>query len=502
MKKRMLTLLIAALLLSSGLTACGESSANTTTDTTGTADTNTTSVAETDALTDHELRQLISDDLPESDFGGQEFRVLTNAPTIAAYDAVSFEIVADELTGDACNDAVFNRNVDIGERFNTSIVMTEDKEPWTACKNLVLAGTDDFDLVGFYNFESCELINAGALLNWIEIPHVDLDKPWHNSLANSNATINNRLYSICSDLSITSMTYTYAIFFNQKTLGDQGYSADDLYNMVRDGSWTIDVMSALVEDMYVDVNGDGKADTGDRYGFGYNIVNPADVWTVAFNLPLCSVTEDNRIEINFMSDKTVSILEKLLAFHYENQGFIKLTAIQYEEEDYFLNGQLAMAPLRFAAAYSDLREMEDPYAMLPWPKWDTEQNAYYTNADDKFTAFGVPLTAYGNVDFVGTVYEALCAESYKKVYPAYYDIALKGKYSTDAGTAEMVDLIMAGRNFDFSFQFGISHFQRLPYLIRDLILANNSNLASKWESVEKQMSKAIDEKLLPLYGIE
>ncbi|MBQ4607183.1 MAG: hypothetical protein IJB15_10780, partial [Clostridia bacterium] len=172
------------------------------------------------------------------------------------------------------------------------------------------------------------------------------------------------------------------------------------------------------------------------------------------------------------------------------------------EEEYFLNGQLAMAPLRFAAAYSDLREMDDAYSMLPWPKWDEAQKAYYTNADDKFTAFGVPLTAFGNVEFVGTIFEALCAESYKKVYPAYYDIALKGKYSTDAGTAEMVDLIMAGRNFDFSFQFGESHFQRLPYLIRDLIVAQSTNLASKWDSIEGKMNTAIEKDLLPLYGIE
>lgn len=501
MKKRVFILLLAALLLSSAFTACGDSTSDNTVDTTNDTTANTVDV-ETEPLSDYDARQLVSDDLPENDFGGQEFRVLTNAPTITAYDAVSFEIVAEELTGDACNDAVYNRNIDIGERFNTGIVVSEDKEPWTVCKTAVIAGTDDYDLVGFYNYKSCELINAGALLNWYEISHVNLEKPWHNSLANSNATINNRLYAICSDLSITSMTYTYAIYFNQRILGDQGYSSEDLYQMVRDGTWTIDKMSEMVEGMYVDVNGDGKADTGDRYGFGYNVVNPADVWTVAFNQPLCSVTEDNQIEINFMTDKTMSILEKLLAFHYENQGFIKYTAEQYEEEKYFLNAQLAMAPLRFAAAYSDLREMEDTYSMLPWPKWDEDQDAYYTNADDKFTAFGVPLTAYGNEEFVGTIYEALCAESYKKVYPAYYDIALKGKYSTDAGTAEMVDLIMEGRNFDFSFQFGISHFQRLPYLMRDLVAANNANLASKWKSIENTMWTAIENELLPLYGIE
>lgn len=295
--------------------------------------------------------------------------------------------------------------------------------------------------------------------------------------------------------------YTYATFFNVNKLSDFGYPAEDLYQMVRDGKWTIDQLATMVEGMYQDTNGDGKKDKDDLYGYGYQITNPADVWSTAFGEHLCTVTEDNEIEINFMTDKMVSILEKLMDFHYNNQG-VFLPTTQYDEETYFLNGQFAMAPLRFHTAYTTLRDMEDTYSMLPYPKWDENQDTYYTNADDKFTAFGVPLTAYGKQDFVGTIYEALCAESYKKVYPAYYDIALKGKYSSDAGTAEMVDLIMAGRYFDFSFQFGETVFQNLPYQIRKLLSAKSTNLASTYDSMEKKLWTAIEDDLLPLYGIE
>lgn len=499
MKKRLFTLLLAALLVSSALTACGNSDAEKTNDTTSTNVADTTAAVETDALTDYEQRQLISDDLPENDFGGQEFRVLTTDHD--SYNSVTFEIIAEELTGDACNDAVFNRNVDIGERFNMTIVGMAEKEPYKLVNNAVTAGTDEYDLAGVYNFQSYYLITAQSLLNWLEIPHVNLEKPWHNALSNDAATINGRLYTICSDYAITSMTYTYATFFNVRMLTDYGYPAENLYDMVRNGEWTIDKMSEMVAGMYTDTNGDGKKDADDIYGYGYELTNPADVWTTAFGEHLSSVTKDNDIEINFMTDKMVSILEKLMDFHYNNEG-VYLPATQYDEEKYFLNGKFAMAPLRFHTAYTTLREMEDTYSMLPYPKWDEDQDTYYTNADDKFTAFGVPMTAYGNLEFVGTIYEALCAESYKKVYPAYYDIALKGKYSSDAGTAEMVDLIMAGRYFDFSFQFGETIFQNLPYQIRNMLRAKNTNLASTYDSMEKKLWTQIDEKLLPLYGIE
>lgn len=480
--------------------ACSETANTEETDSADTATTGvtaTTEETETENLSDYELRQLIPDDLPDTDFGGKSFRVMTHDSS--SYGSGSYEIVADEITGDACNDAVFNRNREIEFRFDAAIECMLDPNPWTTIKTTVTSGTDDYDLVGIYNFLAYHPINAKVVYNWTEIPNVNLDKPWHNKLANGNATINNRLYAICSDLSISSMTYTYAIFFNVNMATDYGYPSGDLYDLVKEGKWTIDKMMEVTSDMYVDTNGNGKADTDDTYGFGYCIINPADVWLAAFDQPICSVVDGNSLEITFMSDKTVSILEKMLDWHYNAQGFTSL-GTQYDEETYFLNNKLVMAPLRFYAAYNKLREMEEPYSIIPYPKWDEEQDSYYTNADDKFTAFIVPITACNNLDFVGTIYEALCAESYKKVYPEYYDTALKGKYSSEPATAEMVDVIMAGRNFDFSFQFGEPYFQRLPYMIRDMISSNNPDITSKYQKLEKALNKSINDRLLPLYN--
>ena len=138
--------------------------------------------------------------------------------------------------------------------------------------------------------------------------------------------------------------------------------------------------------------------------------------------------------------------------------------------------------------------MQDSYGMLPNPKWDEAQERYLTNAYDQFSVFGVPLSVpTGDLEFVGTIYECLNAESYKTVYPAYYDVALKGKYSEDADTANMVDIIMEGRLFDFSFQFGESNFNRIPYWFRDLLAGKKTDFTSYYDKyigkVEKQIEK-------------
>ncbi len=499
MKRRIFTLLLCALLVTPTLLSCSSGETKETDTTANPAENATETETETEALSEYEKRQLIPDDLEDTDFGGRDFRVITTAHD--TYDAVAFEIVAEELNGDACNDAVYNRNLEIENRFNAVVTCSAEKEPYKIVKTAVTSGADDYDIAALYDYMVYQLVTAESVMNWMGMPHINMEKPWHNALANKNATINNCLYAICSDLSITSMTYTYATFFNIKMMESYGYTAEALYDLVREGKWTIDKLSEIASGIYTDVNGDGKADQDDIYGFGYNVVNPADVWMTAFGQPLFTMNPDNTYDINFMSEKSVAILDKLLELHYNNKG-VFLPPKQYDEQTFFLNGQYAMAPLRFHAAYTKLRDMEDPYSMLPYPKWDEEQSNYYTNADDKFSVFLIPKTAANNLDFIGTVFEALSAISYKRVYPEYYDVALKGKYSTDASTAEMIDLIMAGRNFDFTFQFGESYFQRLPYLMRDLIVGKKQNLASKYDSIKEKLYTQIDEKLLPLYGVE
>ena len=481
--------ILAFLAAASVLTACGSDTVDAGA-VTNQAQNETENAEETVAyedLTDLQKRQLLPDNLPEADFGGKEFR-------IAASEEYDFhrEFFVEEQNGDQCNDAVYNRNAKIESRFNTKITLvsqgaTDRWAPPNFLNTIVMAGDDAAEVVALVNYLAYIPIGQRSCMDWTEIPLVDLDQPWHNKHANDGATINDKLFAICSDLSISSMTYTYAIFFNTTLTSNYDMTPDYLYDLVKSGEWTIDKFIELTKDLYVDTDGNGKKDETDTYGFAYNICNTGDVWLTAFGQPLTVVKDDGTLELTFMSEKTDSALNKMRDYQSNSLGFCEYYEL-YSEETYFANGTVAFAPLRFSAAFTALREMKDTYSILPYPKWDTAQELYLTNADDKFQVFAVPKTAK-DLEFIGTVYEALSAESYRSVYPAYYDVALKGKYSSDPMTAEMIDLIMSGRKFEFSFQFGKDHFLRLPYLFRDLLLSPTLKLASKWATVEKHFNK-------------
>ncbi len=503
--KRITCLILALLMLSvsAGMYSCGngENETEGTTkeeETAPQAQDTETEAPETDEaeLTDKEKRQLISDDLPEVTFDGAEIRFLTYSD--ADYTQ---EISVDDLNGEACNDAIYNRNLTVEKRFDVKIKGISDSAPWSKAGEVAKAGTDDYHVIGFFDYLAYVPINSEALLNWCDVPHVNLEKPWHNQLSNDDSTINGKLYGITSDLAITSLTYTIAIFMDIPLAENYGYTTDDIYNTVKEGKWTIDYFTDIISSMYVDRDGNGNRDVTDIYGFGYVTMNPADVWLTAFDQKICQPNDEGGIDILFMSDKTVSILDKLLDMHMNNPGFIEYTSngIYYEEKA-FKSGNLVFAPLRFNAAFAQLRDMENSYTILPYPKWDENQERYLTKADDKFTLFGIPTSVYDQLDFIGTIYEALSAESYKTVFPVYYDTALKGKYSADETTAEMVDIIFSGRLFDFSFQFGESVFARIPYMIRDMLADQTNTLASTYKAKEKAVTKSLTKMIEVKYG--
>ena len=69
----------------------------------------------------------------------------------------------------------------------------------------------------------------------------------------------------------------------------------------------------------------------------------------------------------------------------------------------------------------------------------------------------------------------------------------------DANTAQIIDIIMDGRRFDFSFQYGNDIL--VPYMFRNQIIAQSNDIVSTYEKSQK----AIETKLSAIagyYGLE
>ena len=92
--------------------------------------------------------------------------------------------------------------------------------------------------------------------------------------------------------------------------------------------------------------------------------------------------------------------------------------------------------------------MKDSYGMIPFPKLDESQANYMALVHDSTTLYCIPVTVQ-NIEMPCAVLEAMCAENYRTVTPAYYEVALKVKYTQDDISSQIIDMIHDNVRTDF-----------------------------------------------------
>ena len=215
-------------------------------------------------LTELEKRASVKDTLPEKDYGGTEFRISTKQGTL-------YEIDAEELTGDLLNDALYDRNLRIEDRFNVRIVpvITEAGDGMTQVNNVrqsIISADNTFDLAATYVFTTGSIITDGYYRNWLNLDYNDFSKPWWIHGINDNFRVGDAVYAVVGDMCLSTLKLTYGLFYNRTRGEDYGLNVS-LYDTVLSGNWVLDDFLSAVSEVYEDTNGDTIRDSEDFYGF-------------------------------------------------------------------------------------------------------------------------------------------------------------------------------------------------------------------------------------------
>jgi len=483
MKRKTISLLLVLVMLLSSMAACGESDADTITDDTAAAETET--VKETTEL---EARLALPDNLPDKDFDGYDFRVLTRNR-----DDFIKDVGADlELTGDVFNDALYNRNKTLEERFNfiLSAEYAENNGTAThaAAQAAVLAGDDTYDIVENQVTKMAGTCTSGIYLDWYtQLPYVDLTQPWYIGNAAEALSVNGHAYAMIGEFCLDVLRFTYCMYYNQDIATE--YDFENIYNVVRDGRWTYDYLKTLADTVYVDINADGIKDFGDRLAISGDPYSAVVTYQYAFNNPVASLNEEGLPYLSQDREKAHDIVVKLNALYWEAIG--GLTEGWGSGGSTWVDGNLLCYTGLFQSAtgYGDL---EFNFSIIPYPKYNEDQDSYYTMSDGAHGTMMVPITI-SDPERTSIIIEALNAETYKQVIPAYFDTALKNRYSRDAESAEMLDLLLAARVFDFGYMYDTG----IAFSIQRLVSKNSNNTESEYASqikkAETEYVKIIEE---------
>ena len=165
----------------------------------------------------------------------------------------------------------------------------------------------------------------------------------------------------------------------------------------------------------------------------------------------------------------------------------------------FTAGNVGTATLRLGSVETDqFINMQDKYGVIPMPKYDETQDKYYTFLHDQFTSIGI-TSVHANddetVQMLGAVLEAMALESYKTVAPAYYEVALKGRYLDDPESWRMLDMIYENVKVDAGVLY-TKNLASIHQIHRDMIDAGNNAISSKLKAVSRQVEKQLLPKLL------
>lgn len=477
---RLLSVFLLSVLLFTAAISCAEGGAD-------------TSEILTDAITETPATEKpYLDDLPSDlNFEGRTIRMVTN-------DKASFDTLED--AADVVDAEVYKRNRKIEERLNILLQPVID-ENWGIAASLltasVLAGSDDYDLYGGYCYWSIALATSGYMLNLANMEYLNLDAPYWGKKFIDAMAYKDYVYWVTGDIVLNYTNGIYATYVNL-VQWDNYIGGVDIYQLVRDGKWTLDRVKEYAETAYTDLNGDGKTDAEDFVGYVYTTEDPVDGMAMAAGVTFTEFDEEGIPYITLLgSDRAVTFTEKLTALCTSYASLLTASDGGYSSVKLFGSLHALFNIGRLAHAVTFLRDMKEDFAIIPPPKLDEAQETYLTTLHDGTTILGIPKTATAEaIDAVCATLEALASESYKSLTPVYLDVALKNKYTRDEQSAEMIDLIRQNIVSDFGFQYtatGFNNFFRAQTKKGAEVASTIAKNEKTWTAALDKILKALEE---------
>lgn len=424
----------------------------------------------------------LSEDL---DFGGENFNI-----AYPDWQGYSHYFFADEATGDAMNDAIYDRKIKTEEYLNVTIVQSNVGgigDVPTEIKKAATSGDDVYSLALLHCISGVsDMVTGGYIYNLDTLPHVDMDAEWWNRKQMDALRLGKNTYFGVSDFMIPC---PYAVFFNKEMIVDN--SMENPYDLVYEGKWTMDKFMSMASSVARDVNGDGQYTMDDTWGMTCDEYSKYVPFMTAADQFLTTMGDDGRIHMTFNNEKTIHIVENIYNL-INTTGAVFLPKSMAEEDIIQLDTGRLLFRLSSITYAENLRDCEVDVGILPYPKYDENQENYISQ--DWGGLMCVPVSI-GNPDMVGATLEYLSWESANEVIPAYYDKTLSGKLSRDEDSRNMMELLFdtiayeVGGNY-----FGFSNgFNNLFYIVGNMIIQDgSSDFASYYAKYESPSQSTID----------
>ena len=490
--KKILSLLLALLLLLTTVTTLLSCADDTQGDTEPPED-NTPEQPDDETPGEEEKPEKLLPNLPDIAFGGEEFHCLhwTLDSGVGGGWVPWEEIAVAEPTGDLLVDQVYQRNAYVEEKYDVTVT-TEycmaHTEMAPKIRNAVATDDKSFqmmvqrsaNLTGMWTEELFHDLGGD------EMHHIDLTRPWWNQDSVNVFTLGGNTQFASSEMLLLDKSETGCVFFSSVLQAD--HSLDNFYDLVNEGTWTWEALLSNASVCVDDLNGDDTMDANDLWGSAGNRAPGAYLYCGS-GYSFAELDEDGYMISNFGDEESISLMVEL----HENMIYADSHAHSDYIKDFSIKKKFESNEVLFiyysVKMSNNLRDMETNYGILPIPKYDEYQEDYHCLImPDGDSVIGVPLSC-GNTEMVSLVIEALSAESYYTVYPAFYDVVLMSKFTRDTQSKDMLKIVFDSRTYDLGAIYGLGGFY--GQLVTHAATKRDSNIASLYASMESTLNSSL-----------
>ena len=425
---------------------------------------------------------------------GEEFVILSPSPGSHFYHysgATENEVWYEEPSAESLPYAIYQRNNKVEETLGITITPYWGSSPdnITTIVNTNNAAADtDFNVV--LNRLDYEITYAqnGYLYNFYEIDSMNLKNHWWDKQIVDTFTIyGNKLYVLSGDINYYDDYAVQIVLFNKGMCKEIGY--DYPYQAVRDGKWTIDLMTEMADAAKYDANGDDvyTPGTGDILGLGDNY-DCITHFLYCFGQTMSTQNSDGEPEVVWADDFNVSAIEKI----YE------IFTSDYASTDtggnvtLFSNDKLLFY-CEMLGVLPTYKDMKSDFGILPMPKADASMeryNAYVSNGWS--TSYGIPITFSKDAVYnTGIILECLSAASMDYVTPALYDQLLESRYIRDQESKEMLGYILDSKVYDLAGDLSWATALRSVY--QNVLTNGPSSFTTGLEAGKRSITRSLEQ---------
>ncbi len=510
--KRIVSLILVALIALSALASCSESGNETSSQAESKAEVSTAETSDTDEPSE----EVSVDDCPiEEKYWDETITLLMPD----SKNVFSGEFWLDEASDEGLSVVFAERSRVLKDKYGISIDLRYASDTWNVPTELETAinGGLEYNIACSSAFYMAPKTSDGYFYDFYEINkeanggkgYINFEADYWDQGLIRDMSVANKLYFLTGDICVTDDNATWVMLFNKDMA--QKYNFDDIYETVNKNEWTMDKMTEMAKQVTLK-HGDKmsfKPEDGDVWGVVGRAYDGI-MFMLGYGCAKVQKNSDDIPELCINDQRNVDCFDKLFTM-FKDSSYCGIadfygawdSGVYDDAIRIFANGNSLFMPSKISNLFNDIMANSDVnYGIVPMPKVNETQDEYCASGNVyDVTLVTVPICCPADkLDVTLFTIEALAYYGKEMITPSYYSLVLKGQKTKDDESEKNIDLIFKSRKYDLSDAY---NFNNIIQFYNNVITGGSSNTyVSKSETYFGGYNKALNDFIDTIIGAE